>query len=224
MRRQYRPGSARLRLARRETAPYRTFMSATIADTIYQALSEQIVRGELEAGEKLRQDHIARAFHTSHVPVREALLQLEAHGLAKSEPRRGTRVSALDPAEIREVMEMRVSLEVLALTHAFPRIEAQEIAEIDAARKACDAAQDMASWERCNRNFHRVILAPCRMPRLLAAIDDLHIASARHLFANWQHQWRPRVDQDHAAIQQAITRRDAAAACEILRRHLRRVG
>lgn len=199
-------------------------MSATIADSIYQALSEQIIQGELKAGEKLRQDHIARDFTTSHVPVREALLRLEAHGLARSEPRRGTRVSALDPAEIREVVEMRVSLEVLALTHAFARLTQADLTKAKAARLACDAATDMATWERCNRAFHRIILAPCQMPRLLAAIDDLHIASARHLFANWRHQWRPRTDQDHAAILQAMQRRDATAACEILRRHLRRVG
>jgi len=199
-------------------------MSATIADTIYQALSEQIVTGALQAGEKLRQDHIAREFDTSHVPVREALLRLEAHGLAISEPRRGTRVSALNPGEIREVIEMRVALEILALTHGFARITQADLAKAEAARLACDAAVDMATWERCNRAFHRIILAPCQMPRLLAAIDDLHIASARHLFANWRHQWRPRTDQDHAAILQAMQRRDATAACEILRRHLRRVG
>lgn len=198
-------------------------MTATIADRIYSALSERIVTGQLPAGEKLRQDHIAREFDTSHVPVREALLRLEAHGLARSEPRRGTRVSALDPAEIREVIEMRVALEVLALTHAFPRLSDADIAAADAARIACDEAEDMASWERLNRQFHRIILAPCAMPRLLASIDDLHIASARHLFANWQHQWRQRADKDHAAIVQAMMRRDAAAACEILRRHLRRV-
>ncbi|CUH86656.1 Carbon starvation induced regulator [Phaeobacter sp. CECT 5382] len=204
-------------------APYRPDMSVTIADSIYRALSEQIVAGTLQAGEKLRQDHIAREFDTSHVPVREALLRLEAHGLAISEPRRGTRVSALDPAEIREVIEMRVSLEVLALTHAFARYEPAHLKAAEEARIACDEAQDMVQWEQLNRAFHRVILTPCDMPRLLAAIDDLHIASARHLFANWQHQWRPRIDQDHAAIVQAMTRRDAAAACEILRRHLRRV-
>ncbi|UWQ79405.1 GntR family transcriptional regulator [Leisingera sp. S132] len=198
-------------------------MSATIADTIYQALSERIVTGSLPAGEKLRQDHIAREFAASHVPVREALLRLEAHGLAVSEPRRGTRVSALNPAEIREVIEMRVSLEVLALTHAFPRLTAEDIEAADAARLACDAAGDMAGWERLNRAFHHVILAPCAMPRLLAAISDLHIAAARHLFANWQHQWTRRADSDHAAIVQAMARRDAAGACEILRRHLRRV-
>ncbi|EBA17120.1 transcriptional regulator, GntR family protein [Roseobacter sp. SK209-2-6] len=198
-------------------------MNATIADTIYQALSEQIVTGRLEAGEKLRQDHIAREFDTSHVPVREALLRLEAHGLARSEPRRGTRVSALNPAEIREVIEMRVALEILALTHAFPRFSDRDVRAADDARIACDEADSMADWERLNRAFHRVILTPCEMPRLLASIDDLHIASARHLFANWQHQWRPRADQDHAAIVEAMGNRDATAACEILRRHLRRV-
>ncbi|OED48538.1 GntR family transcriptional regulator [Leisingera sp. S232] len=198
-------------------------MSETIADTIYRSLSERIITGSLAAGEKLRQDHIARAFDASHVPVREALLRLEAHGLAQSEPRRGTRVSALDPSEIREVIEMRVSLEVLALTHAFARMTETDITAADEARLACDAAEDMASWEQLNRAFHRVILAPCAMPRLLASIDDLHIAAARHLFANWQHQWTRRVDSDHAAIVQAMGRRDPATACEILRRHLRRV-
>ncbi|WP_192964651.1 GntR family transcriptional regulator [Phycobacter azelaicus] len=198
-------------------------MTATIADRIYLELSERIVTGQLPAGEKLRQDHIAREFETSHVPVREALLRLEAHGLAYSQPRRGTRVTALDPAEIREVIEMRVALEVLALTHAFARLSDTDTKAADAARIACDEATDMASWERLNRQFHRTILSPCGMPRLLAAIDDLHIASARHLFANWKHQWRPRADKDHAAIVQAMLRRDAAAGCEILRRHLRRV-
>ncbi|MFS4581537.1 GntR family transcriptional regulator [Phaeobacter sp. C3_T13_0] len=198
-------------------------MSATISDRIYSALSERIVTGALAAGEKLRQDHIAREFNASHVPVREALLRLEAHGLAQSIPRRGMRVTALDPSEIREVIEMRVSLELLALQNAFVHLGSDELESADAARLACDAANDMADWEQKNRAFHRVILAPCAMPRLLATIDDLHIASARHLFANWKHRWSQRVDTDHALIVQAMRRRDLTTACDILRRHLRRV-
>jgi len=198
-------------------------MNATISDRIYHALSERIVRGELPAGEKLRQDHIAREFNTSHVPVREALLRLEAHGLALSIPRRGTRVTALDPAEIREVIEMRVSLELLALQNAFAHFTPEDIMAADTARLACDAATDMTDWEQKNRAFHRIILTPCQMPRLLATIDDLHIASARHLFANWKQRWTQRVDTDHALVVQAMRRRDVTTACDILRRHLRRV-
>lgn len=199
-------------------------MNATIADTIYRTLSQRIVAGELQAGEKLRQDHIARDFNTSHVPVREALLRLEAHGLAQSQPRRGMRVTELNPDEIREIVEMRVALEILALQNAVGRMTPDALAKADAARIACDEARDMESWETLNRAFHMAILQPSGMPRLLGTIDDLHIASARHLFAHWSHRWTPRADKDHAAILQALARRDAAAAVEILRRHLRRVS
>ncbi|CUH84458.1 GntR family transcriptional regulator [Thalassovita mediterranea] len=196
--------------------------NATIADRIYADLSEQIIRGTLPPGEKLRQDHIARAFDTSHVPVREALLKLEAHGLAISQPRRGTRVSELDPAELREITDMRASLEVLALQHAGMVMTSADLHKAEEARKACDAAEDLPSWEAKNRAFHRTILAPCRMPRLLATIDDLHIASARHLLANWKSGWIQREDKDHAAILSLLRRRDVSAACELLRRHLRK--
>lgn len=196
--------------------------NTTIADRIYDTLSEQIIRGTLPPGEKLRQDHIARAFDTSHVPVREAFLKLEAHGLAVSLPRRGTRVSELDPAELREITEMRTALEVLALQHAGLAMTTVELNLAEEARKACDAAEDLPTWEARNRAFHRAILTPCRMPRLLAAIDDLHIASARHLLANWKSGWSQREDKDHAAILSLLRRRDVSAACELLRRHLRR--
>lgn len=198
-------------------------MTATIADTIYSALSQQIITGALSAGEKLRQDHIAKDFETSHVPVREALLRLEAHGLAQSEPRKGMRVTALDPVEIREVIEMRVALETLALQHAIQNMTPAGVGKAEEARLSCDAATDMPTWEARNRVFHRVILTPCAMPRLLHTIDDLHIASARHLYSHWREKWVQRTDADHAAIVQAIKRRDSAPAIEILKRHIRRV-
>lgn len=199
-------------------------MTATIADSIFDTLSQRIVTGDLPPGEKLRQDHIARAFDTSHVPVREALLRLEARGLARSEPRRGMRVTALDPAEVREVIEMRAVLEPLALRHAIQNLTPRALKRADDARIACDEATDMPTWETRNRIFHRAILTPCARPRLLHAIDDLHIASARHLFAHWSKRWTHRVDADHAAIVQAMKRRDTETATSILVRHIRRAS
>ena len=64
----------------------------TIAARISRVLADRIIEGEIEPGTKLRQDHIAEEFQTSHVPVREAFRRLEAQGLAVSEPRRGVRV------------------------------------------------------------------------------------------------------------------------------------
>ena len=61
----------------------------TIANRISRVLAERIIAGELEPGSKLRQDHIAEEFDTSHVPVREAFRRLEAKGL------RSARVAAV---------------------------------------------------------------------------------------------------------------------------------
>ena len=96
----------------------------TIAVRIAKALAERIIAGTIEPGARLRQDHIAEEFETSHVPVREAFRRLEAQGLAISEPRRGVRVASFDLSEVKEVAAMRAALEVLALRHAAPHLTA----------------------------------------------------------------------------------------------------
>ena len=94
----------------------------TIAARIERTLAERIVAGVLNAGEKLRQEHVAEEFSASHVPVREAFRRLEARGLVASVPRRGVRVAGFTQAEVREVAEMRAALEALALRHAIPHL------------------------------------------------------------------------------------------------------
>ncbi|MBN9024526.1 MULTISPECIES: GntR family transcriptional regulator [Kaistia] len=196
----------------------------TLAVRISRALAERIIAGEIEPGARLRQDHVAEEFGASHVPVREAFRRLEAQGLAVSEPRRGVRVASFNLAEVKEVAEMRAALEVLALRHAAPNLTAAILDEAEAATKAGDESRDVRSWEEANRRFHRLILAPCGMPRLLASIDDLHAASARFLFAAWRADWEARTDHDHRAILAALRSRQVEAACSTLAGHVQWIG
>ncbi len=196
----------------------------TIAVRISKVLAERIISGEIEPNARLRQDHIAHEFGTSHVPVREAFRRLEAQGLAISEPRRGVRVAAFDLAEVREVAEMRAALEVLALRHAAPNLTPAILDRAEQATRAGDKSRDVTSWEAANRSFHRLILAPCAMPRLLASIDDLHAASARFLFAAWRSAWEARTDQDHLAILAALRQGQVDNAATILGRHVQWIG
>lgn len=195
-----------------------------LALQIARALAERIVSGALPPETPLRQDHIAAEFGTSHVPVREAFRHLEAQGLTESQPRRGTRVSAFGVEDIHEVAAMRATLEVLALRQAAPRITRMVLEAAEAANRACEAATEVRAWEAANRRFHRLLLAPCGMPRLLATIDGLHLASARFLFAAWRSSWEAPTDQDHGALLSALRRGQTEAACSVLTRHLGRVG
>ena len=196
----------------------------TLPARISRILAERIIFGEIEPGSRLRQDHVAEEFGASHVPVREAFRRLEAQGLAVSEPRRGVRVAAFDLAEVREVAEMRAALEVLALRHAAPHLTPAILDAAEEATRAGDNSRDVRSWEDANRRFHRLIVAPCRMPRLLAAIDDLHAASARFLFSAWRSDWEVRTDHDHRTILEALRKGDTDTACATLARHVRWIG
>ncbi|TIS00313.1 MAG: GntR family transcriptional regulator, partial [Mesorhizobium sp.] len=134
------------------------------------------------------------------------------------------RVAAFDLGEVREVAEMRAALEVLALRHAAPHLTPAILDRAEEATKAGDKSRDVRSWEEANRTFHRLILTPCNMPRLLSTIDDLHAASARFLFAAWRSEWETRTDQDHRAILSALRQGNTESAAATLGRHVQWIG
>jgi DNA-binding GntR family transcriptional regulator len=196
----------------------------TIAARISKALADRIISGLLEPGSRLGQDRIAEEFGASHVPVREAFRRLESQGLVVSEPRRGVRVAGFSMDEIKEVAEMRAALEVLALRHAAPHLTKAILDQAEEATRAGDKAGDVQAWEEANRAFHRLILTPCAMPRLLKTIDDLHSASARFLFSGWRAEWDAPTDRDHRAILGALRAGQVETAASVLARHVQWVG
>ena len=205
-----------------------TARTPSTVDQIMTTLREQIISGELAPGVALRQDNIAQRFGSSHVPVREAFQRLEGQGLVVTLPRRGVRVAALDIASIRENVEMRSALEALALRHALPHFTDAHIDQLEAAQALCDAADTLAAWDTANRAFHAALVAPCRMPRLLATIDTLQLANSRVVFAAGRTRgWQPRSNHDHRLIIDALRARDADRALTLLGRHfgtMERVG
>ena len=196
----------------------------TISDRIARILADRIISGAIRPGARLRQDHVAAEFGASHVPVREAFRALQKQGLAESEPWRGFRVTEFDIAELREVAEMRASLESLALRHAAPNLTRAILDEAEEVTRHGDRAGNVRDWEAANRRFHHLILAPCHMPRLLRTINDLQAASARFLFAAWRSDWEARTDHDHRAILDALRKGQTEFACSTLARHVGWIG
>ena len=168
--------------------------------------------------------HIAREFSSSHVPVREAFGQLEAQHLVVAVPRRGVRVAPLDTNSVKEIAEMRAALEVVALRNATPKFTSAHLARIELALIEADNAETMHGFEAANRAFHHALVAPCGMPRLLASLDGLQLANSRLVFAMARSVgWRPRSNQDHRLILQALRARNVDQACSLLARHIQTI-
>jgi DNA-binding GntR family transcriptional regulator len=198
--------------------------NSTVAARITEAIAERIIAGILQPDVPLRQDHVAREFNSSHVPVREAFRQLESQHLVIALPRRGVRVAPLDATTIREISEMRAALEVVALRHAAPKFTPAHLARIELSLIEGDSAETLQEFEAANRAFHQALVAPCAMPRLLASLDGLQRANSRLVFAMARSAgWRPRSNQDHRLILGALRAHNIEQACSLLARHIQTI-
>ncbi|WP_018457430.1 GntR family transcriptional regulator [Bradyrhizobium sp. WSM4349] len=198
--------------------------STTVAWRIAESIGERIISGAIQPDAPLRQDHVAREFNSSHVPVREAFRQLEAQHLVVAVPRRGVRVAPLDTNSVKEIAEMRAALEVVALRNAAPKFTSTHLARIELALIEGDNAQTIQDFEMANRAFHQALVAPCAMPRLLASLDGLQLANSRLVFAMARNAGgRPRSNQDHRLILQALRARNVDQACNLLARHIQTI-
>ena len=196
----------------------------TTARRIADSIGQRIISGALQPDAPLRQDQIAREFNSSHVPVREAFRQLEAQQLVVAVPRRGVRVAPLDANSVKEIAEMRAALEVVALRNAAPKLNSSHLARIELALIEGDNAETIQDFEMANRAFHQALMEPCAMPRLLARLDGLQLANSRLVFAMARSSgWRPRSNQDHRLILQALRARNVDQACNLLARHIQTI-
>src|SRR3978361_1705708 len=85
-----------------------------MAEAALERLREAIIMGELTPGTPLRLEDLARNLGMSISPIREAVRQLEALGLAEHVPHHGAKVMGLDVEELRELFSIRLALESMA--------------------------------------------------------------------------------------------------------------
>jgi DNA-binding GntR family transcriptional regulator len=71
----------------------------------------RLERGELAAGDRLNESHLAAELTVSRTPLREALLGLAAQGLLRAEPGRGFSVPPLTAEEVDAASTLLAALE-----------------------------------------------------------------------------------------------------------------
>jgi len=100
----------------------------TMAEAALERLREAIIMGELTPGTPLRLEDLARQLGMSISPIREAVRQLEALGLAEHVPHHGAKVMPLDVEELRELFAVRLALEGMAVRRAAELFEPARLA------------------------------------------------------------------------------------------------
>lgn len=195
--------------------------STPTADPIYEALKAAIMAGQLAPGEPLRQDEIARQHGVSKIPVREALLRLEVDGFVLFRKNKGATVREISPAEVLDLMDIRVALECRALELAIPQMAQSDLDRAQAILQACRPDADLAEWSGLNERFHQAIYEPCGNGALLQMIADLRARLGpfvRLLVTETTGFQRPL--QEHQDILDACAAGQSARAVNLLRAHI----
>ncbi|MGX7677486.1 GntR family transcriptional regulator [Jatrophihabitans sp. DSM 45814] len=202
-------------LAARLTVGYKT-----IGEMVYEVIREAIVAGVFAPGERLRQEALATAIGVSRIPVRSALLQLEAEGLVNFHPRRGAVVRSLSIEQLREIYELREVLEPHALRKSMKSMTVDRIERLREFAAKLDKEHEGSEFLEMRIEFYRELYDNENNPQLVKIIEDLRGSVGRYLLG-----WRiaQTHDHSHAELVDEVANGDVKAATKLLLAHLEQV-
>ncbi|MEO8132432.1 MAG: GntR family transcriptional regulator [Betaproteobacteria bacterium] len=198
-------------------------MLTTVSITICDRIRDDIVAGSLAFGSRLTLDLLAERYSVGHMPIREALRHLQGEGLVVLTPNRGARVRVVDIEFVRNIFDLRISIEAMMARRAAEGIDKGQIARLEAIEAAYEEraqARDYAALLALNRQFHSVINEAANNPEAEAVIDRHRrlIAALWNLYGYGED--RPAsVIADHRYIIGALASHDGDAAAALAMAH-----
>lgn len=195
-----------------------------LRDVVFQTLRQAILRGELEPGERLMEIHLADRLGVSRTPIREAIRKLELEGLVVMIPRRGAIVASITEKDLKDVLEVRRTLEVMAAEIACDRITPElldELAEAGEEFRKLKDSDDYTSLAAADVKFHDIIYAATDNQRLISILNNLREQMYRYRLEYIKdRQTRNTLIQEHQEIIDSIEKKDIERAKKAILVHI----
>jgi DNA-binding GntR family transcriptional regulator len=132
-----------------------------------EAIRRLIATGRLVGGDHLIEARIAEQLGISRGSVRDALWLLRGEGLVRDEPRRGTFVAQLTAADVREIYDLRIAVEIAAVRLIKQRPELESFRQLEQALDDMEAGEgDAALAAEADLGFHSALCAASGNSRL----------------------------------------------------------
>ena len=209
-------------------------MSNGTEDFRHRSLPEQvadhivvlIAKGQIKAGDRLFENDLCKMLGVSRIPVREALRILQAQGVLRAEPNRGSFVSEYGSAETTEMLKVRLTVERLALRRLVPRVK-REPELLASLRRAVELLRDQTRLKnklascQADLEFHHRIVVLSESPTLLTVWEML----ARGILVFFMHERHEYYDhernvRDHEKLVEAIEAGRLTALDELIEEHI----
>ncbi|WP_301170972.1 GntR family transcriptional regulator [Brevibacillus nitrificans] len=132
-----------------------------LSNLIKERITEDILFGNVQPGEKLIETQYADRLGTSRAPIREAFYLLELEGLVKKIPRKGTVVKGFTAEEMKDLLEIRNFLEEQAINKLGNTANSEFLNNMERLLIQMEENRDdRSSYAKLNYEFHfQLILA-----------------------------------------------------------------
>ncbi len=195
-----------------------------LRDVVFNTLRQAILKGELEPGERLMEIHLADRLGVSRTPIREAIRKLELEGLVLMIPRKGAEVARISEKSLRDVLEVRRSLDQLAIELAIERMTDDDIAALEAAQeqfREAVAGADAMAIAQCDENYHDIIYNATGNSRLVQILNNLREQMYRYRLEYIKDADKRQIlVLEHDQILKAVKGRHVAEARIAIREHI----
>jgi len=195
----------------------------TRTQLVVEAIREMILSGEIKAGDPLRQAALAEELNVSRIPIREALLQLEAEGLVNFEPHKGATATVLSAAQVDEVFELRALLEADLLKYSIPGLVDDDFTEAEdmiEQMENVDKGSTNSSGE-LNYRFHNILYSKANRPQTAEMADALIKNSLRYVRMHLMLAGGVNTAQgEHRELLQLCRNGEVKKACKFLQKHI----
>ncbi|NGN65099.1 GntR family transcriptional regulator [Streptomyces sp. A7024] len=199
-------------------------MNGGSSHAVCTAIRDDIVSGFFAPGARLTEEHLARRYGVSRVPVREALRTLESEGFVTTKRHVGAMVAEPGPEDAADLLDIRALLEPLGAARAAKRrTDAHlkvlrglvRLGQERAARGQVSELPSLSGW------FHETLAQATASPSLAGLLIQLRRKIA-WMYAVAPH--RRAVDSwaEHGAIVDAVARGDAERARGLAALHVER--
>jgi DNA-binding GntR family transcriptional regulator len=192
---------------------------------ITDQLRAAIISGSMETGTVYSAPALAAQFGVSPTPVREAMIDLAKEGLVQVVRNKGFRVIEPSERELRDMLEVRLLLEVPTVQ----RVAGQPVAEVHlsnlralaAATLECAEKRDVLGHLTADLHFHLQLLALWGNREIVETVRVLRSRARLYgLQSDDRHDVLIRSAHEHDEIVDRIVAQDAAGAADLMRAHI----
>jgi len=197
---------------------------ASLHEEVAARLRTMVFERQLAAGARIDELALAREWHISRTPMREALKVLAAEGLVTLVPRQGCRVTELSEDDAEELFPIMALLEGRCAFEAASKAKPTDLKQLRRLHDALEkhaAARNVDGYYRANHTFHSKVQALAANRWLDRATNDLR--RFVRLLRGRQLNWPGRIEQsigEHRALLAAIEGKEPARAEKLMHDHL----